>query len=275
VPQITNLVPTTEIEAVNAMMSVLGEQPIGTDDAALDAAVEAGSPVDVILAVNILRAQAREVQTLGWKFNTENGYQLSPDGTLEWVDTLGVTTLLNVFVQPANMVAWEPTKRYDQMQMGGGMRGPQLTGGPSGVRPAMQMDFTVRRAQFYQNAESAFPFVFYDRALNREGWDSTIVSYIYVNPTWLFNFEDIPEEARRFIYVRAARQFQQQAVGSSELAAFSQEDEAFALRQLKRAHGQNDNYNILENISVYASFGRRPYRTAGFRDGRGSPGKAP
>lgn len=272
--QITDLKPTTEIEAVNAMLSVIGEQPIGTSDADLDAAVTAGSPVDVITAVNILRNQAREVQTLGWKFNTENGYQLAPDGQLSYVDTLDITTILNVFVPPANMIAWEPTKRYDQMQLAGGQRGPQLTGGPSGVRPSTAMDLTVRRALYYTNVESVKPMVFYDRNLNREGWDSTIVSYLYLNPTWLFDFEDIPEEARRFIYVRAARQFQQQMVGSSELAAFSQEDEAFALRQLKRAHGSKDSYNILENISVYASFGRRPYRTAGFRDGRGSPGKA-
>lgn len=247
-PQIINLVPTTELEAVNAMLAVIGEQPI-TD---VDAAVTAGSPVDVLIAVNILRDQAREVQTLGWKFNTENGYQLMPTGTLSWVDTAGITTLLNVFVPPANLVAYEATERQDQIGL-------------------KYIDSTIRRAKYFNPTPTVFPLIFYDRALNREGWDSTLVSQLYINPTWLFNFSDIPEEARRFIYVRASRQFQQQVVGSSELAGFSQQDEAFALRQLKRQHGTKDDYNILANLSVYAKFGRRPFMAVGFVDKRGSP----
>jgi hypothetical protein len=65
------LSPTTELDAINTMLSTIGEAPVNT--------VEDNGIVDAVLARQILRATSREVQSRGWHFNTEKGYPLNPD----------------------------------------------------------------------------------------------------------------------------------------------------------------------------------------------------
>jgi hypothetical protein len=65
------LTPTTELDAVNTMLSVIGEAPVNT--------VEDNGIVDAVLALQILRSTSREVQARGWHFNTEKNYPLTPD----------------------------------------------------------------------------------------------------------------------------------------------------------------------------------------------------
>lgn len=67
--------PTTELEAVNAMLHSIGESPVVTIDDDVDPL-----PVDVDIAVRVLRSVNREVQTRGWAFNVEEGYPLTRDG---------------------------------------------------------------------------------------------------------------------------------------------------------------------------------------------------
>src|ERR1043166_1428635 len=106
---IINLVPTTELEAINSMLSAIGEQPI--------AAVDTATQADVQMAVNILRDVTREVQSIGWRFNTEFGYEVAPFATLSWVDTAGITTLLNVFKPAANLIKFDLTATSAQGQL--------------------------------------------------------------------------------------------------------------------------------------------------------------
>jgi hypothetical protein len=61
--------PTTELQAVNIMLSLIGEMEI--DDLSL-----AASNADVQMALFILRSATRTVQTKGWQFNTETGRTL-------------------------------------------------------------------------------------------------------------------------------------------------------------------------------------------------------
>jgi hypothetical protein len=49
---------------------------------------------------------------------------------------------------------------------------------------------------------------------------------------WMFDFETLPESARRYITVKAATQFQAQLQGSEQSYGFTQDDERFALAVL-------------------------------------------
>jgi hypothetical protein len=67
-PEIT---PTTELEAVNAILYSIGESPV--------ASLTEGF-VDADLAQNILRRLSKMEQLKGWQFNTLWEYTLTPDG---------------------------------------------------------------------------------------------------------------------------------------------------------------------------------------------------
>ena len=67
----TYLTPTTELDAVNLMLSTVGESPITS--------LEDGSSVDTSQARLMLANVSRQVQQRGWWFNTEEEYPLIPD----------------------------------------------------------------------------------------------------------------------------------------------------------------------------------------------------
>lgn len=69
--------------------------------------------------------------------------------------------------------------------------------------------------------------------------------------TILLEFNELPQAARHYITVRAARVFQQRVVGSTALGSFTVQDEATALRSMRRYEARTGDYNILTgNYSV-------------------------
>ncbi len=68
----TVLTPTSELEAINTILSVIGESPISSLS-------EISSVADAVTAQSILSEVSRQVQTRGWHFNTEKDFELSPD----------------------------------------------------------------------------------------------------------------------------------------------------------------------------------------------------
>ena len=68
--------PTTKLEAVNTMLSTIGEAPVNSLATGL---------IDAETAETILNNVSREVQTRGWNFNTEYDYTFSPnvDGEID------------------------------------------------------------------------------------------------------------------------------------------------------------------------------------------------
>ena len=69
--------------------------------------------------------------------------------------------------------------------------------------------------------------------------------------TILLEFNELPQAARHYITVRAARVFQQRVVGSNVLGSFTVQDEAAALRSMRRYEARTGDYNILTgNYSV-------------------------
>ena len=65
------LTPTTELEAVNVMMSHIGESPVNT--------LEDDNVIDATIAQTVLSSVNREVQSQGWYFNTEIGFPITKD----------------------------------------------------------------------------------------------------------------------------------------------------------------------------------------------------
>ena len=156
----------SELDAINTMLSVIGETPVNTLTGTL--------PADVAIALNTLREAVREVQLEGWHFNTEEKYSLTP------------TTDGEIILPPAIFrVSLTDPDSHDVVQRGN---------------------------RLYDRSAHTFTFT--------ENIEATV--------SLLLSFEAMPEAFRWFTTVRAARKFQDRAVGSSELHAFTQEDEARA-----------------------------------------------
>mgnify|MGYP003637390196 FL=1 len=64
--------PTTELEAVNIMLSTIGEAPVNNLDSGL---------VDAETAETILKNVSRDVQSHGWNFNSEPDYTVAADSS--------------------------------------------------------------------------------------------------------------------------------------------------------------------------------------------------
>ena len=184
------LAPTTELEAINTMLSTIGEAPVNT--------VEDNGIVDAVIARQILRSTSREVQARGWHFNTEKGFLLTPDS--EGFITLPPTVL-----------------RVDT------------------VEESQDIDVVLRGNRLYDRRNHTFKF-------NKP---------IRVDAVILLPFDEIPEVAREYITIRAARIFQERVVGSDSLSSFSKNDELRALVALQEMEADTADYNILtDNYSV-------------------------
>lgn len=237
-PSINNLAATTELEAINAMLSAIGEAPIS--QATLDLA--AGSrPVDVDKAVSVLRDTARDTQLDGWRFNTEFGTEVARTAQLSWVDTAGVTTLLNIFKKPAGVLRWSTTKTAAQAFL------------DLGERPSKRY------------LETGLPvLVLYDRALNRDGLDAARFPKLYLDTVSVFDFSMLPALARSFIVITAARLFAKHVLGGADASGFTADDEQRAKQRLIDEEGVDEQHNIFDNADVARFLGGRP-RSTGYR----------
>lgn len=226
---ISSIRPTTELEAINVMLGAIGEAklPANTDlSAVTDASVEQ--------AVEILRESTREVLTAGWRFNSLTGFELKPVGTQPWADSEGVTTTLNVFQVPAEVLAWSQTPCA------------QMSG----------LDIIERKNQDYG------ALTLFDRVRNRPGATAT---RLYIEAIFAADFADMPECARRYATVAAARRLAQRVGGGETEARFTQQDEMQAYRTLKREQGLSKNLNLFNTADAREVMGRRPAIGGGFQ----------
>lgn len=165
--------PTSELEAINTMLSVIGESPINS--------LEGDLPADVTVARHTLGEICREVQSTGWYFNTEYRYPLTVDANS------------NILI-PSNAVHVDPDKHIN-----------------AGI------DAVVRGNKLYNLTDHTFIFG----------------GTIYATIIFLLDFTEIPQAARHYITIRAARKFHDRVVGSGTLHDFSERDELDALIRLK------------------------------------------
>lgn len=180
----TAITPTTELEAVNLLLDVIGEAPISN--------LENSAVVDAVKARAVLSEVSRATQQKGWHFNTEIDYELVP------------TVYEKEIILPGNCLRVDTTKA--------------------------QRDFDVvqRGNRLYDRKNHTYKF---DRSLK-------------VDMVILLPFEELPEVARYYISIRAARVFQARTVGSEALYQFNAQDETLALNDLKRAEGITGDYNM-------------------------------
>lgn len=233
-PLITNLNPTTELDAVNAILASIGEAPV--------ADLNTIQQQDVDMILQILREQSREVQELGWKFNTEFELPIAKAATVAWTDPDGTAFNIDVYTPPANLASFKVSPRADQAGLDLALRPPRVL------------------------AVGTYSMLFYDRARNRDGFKVGERSKLYLDLVWYFAFEAMPAAARRYITMKAARVAQKQILGSGEASTISAEDE-FKAKMVMQRDPQckpEDHYNVFQSAFVNAHLGGRPLRHLGF-----------
>lgn len=194
----TSTTPTTELDAVNLMLQVIGESPLST---LTDVTV-----VDAITAQSILSEVSRAVQSRGWHFNTEETYPLLPS-----IPSGEIAIPLNCL-------------RIDS------------------AYPDQDINVVQRGSRLYDKTNHTYSFT---KGLK--------VDMVIVLP-----FTDLPETARHYITIQAARKFQARTVGSDALYQFTAQDEKEALVAFKKSEGTTADHNILtDSWDVFKILQRR------------------
>ena len=191
------LANTTKLEAINTMMSAIGEAPVNTLDAS-------SQTQDVIMAKSILDEVSREVQSAGWHFNREYEVSLSPNTSNEILLSENVA---RVDVEPVN----SSTTQYIQ-----------------------------RGQKIYNKTDKTF----------------TIADALKCTVVYLLDWTDLPQAARQYIMIRAARKLQDRVVGSGKHHDFNQMDEYQSLVTLREAESDNADYTIFDNYDVKRTIDR-------------------
>lgn len=180
-----NLVPTTELEAVNICLSAIGEAPVST--------LNVTGLSDATLAVAKVREASRALQARGWSFNRDN--EMPQTRTVE-----------GYFVLPANALHADISRSENR-------------------------DGVWRAGKLWDKEK--FTFV----------WDKDLkLDFI-----WFLAFDDLPETARQYIAVRAARMFARAALGSVAVEAFSDRDETLAWVSFRRDENRASDRNVFRN----------------------------
>lgn len=188
---------TTELEAVNTMLSAISEAPVNS--------LGSGLP-DAEVAEGILREVNRSVQSNGWNFNTELSWELTPDVNGELIlpkNCLGVDEVQLI-------------KRFDS-------------------------DYVLRGHRLY----------------DRIGHTFKIEKPITVDMVVLLPFDQLPEQARVYITLRAARVFQDRVLGSNDVHSFTAQDEETARVRLNSMKFKTGDYNMKNNSTVFGLLNRR------------------
>jgi hypothetical protein len=182
---------TTRIEAINTMLSVIGEPPVNS--------LAGVNRADVLIAGSILDDVSREVQAEGWHFNTDDRVPFIADAT----GTIAV---------PENVLRLEQTdKTYG-------------------------IELIVRDDKIY----------------NKFNLSSTwaVGATLYCSVVYLFDFDRLPQAARNYITLRAARVFNNRMVGDKAHHEYSSNDEFRALITLKEYEGETGDYTMFDNFTI-------------------------
>ena len=191
------LVPTSKLDAVNSILLGIGEAPVNTLGSGLQEAE---------IAEVTLNNINREVQTIGWHFNTEVRYSLGKNSD-------GIINL------PSNCLKVDVTS----------------------VLRDYDTDVVERNRKLYDRVKNSFIFT--------EDIETDIVIFL--------DFEAIPETARRYITLRAARKYQENILGSTTLSKLQADEEKLALFALKEAESEIGDYNIFDQYDTYRHIDRK------------------
>lgn len=195
------LAKTTKLQAINTMLSAIGEPPINT---------LSSQRADSNIAEQILDEVSREVQSYGWHFNTEINVTVSPDTN-------------------GHIIVSENVARVD-------------------TDPAQytDLDITLRG----------------DKLFDRVSNSSVFTSSLVVSRVVMLDFEEMPEQARRYVMIRAARIFGDRMVGSEKHHMFTGQDEMLALARMREYENDTADHSIFDEYSTASVINRNSsYRT--------------
>ena len=189
--------PTTKLEAVNTLLATIGESPVNSLTSGL---------VEASLAEQTLDNVSRAVQSMGWSFNTDLTFKLTPDANNE----------INL---PANCLHVDTTA----------------------LRMSSESDLVQRGMKMYDRIKNSY----------------TMAIPIEVDMVVLLNFDEMPETARRYATVRAARILQDRVLGSDALHSFNSADEESAWIALVHNESDVKDLNIFDGWDTYSIINRR------------------
>lgn len=92
---------------------------------------------------------------------------------------------------------------------------------------------------------------------NKEDHTYVFEDTVKCHVMWYLEWTSLPQAARYYITIRAARKFQERMLGSSELNSFSDDDEYNAKVALEEAEADTGDYSIFDNYSVLRVLDRR------------------
>ncbi len=190
---------TSELEAINTILSAIGEAPINTLSGSL--------PIDATQAQNLLKEISREIQAAGWHFNSFYDYTLSLDTNSK------IPLATNIMRVDLNINKYSPSD-YDVIKRGGFL---------------------------FNKKENTYIF---DKNL-----DAKVILFL--------PFNELPENGRRYITIRAARIFQDRLLGANTLHGFGVQDELNALAILKQEEADTADHSIFNNWDSYGIINRR------------------
>ena len=199
----TQITPTTELQAVNTMLSTIGEAPVNS--------ISGTNNVDVSVAKNILDETSMSIQSLGWNFNTHTNYKsLSLDSD-------------NKVPLPSNCVKADANQAY------------------------RNFNYTIRDGFLYDMEKHTDVFTSAPSSV-----DLVLVQ----------QFEHLPEYARRYITMKAARRFASRFIGDNQITQLIGQDENEALMAFHQADSQEADLNILNGDSnTFSIINRTTRRT--------------
>jgi len=199
----TQITPTTELQAVNTMLSTIGEAPVNS--------ITGTTTVDVSVAKNILDETSMSIQSLGWNFNTHTNYKsLSLDSD-------------NKVPLPSNCVKADANQAY------------------------RNFNYTIRDGFLYDMEKHTDVFTSAPSSV-----DLVLVQ----------QFEHLPEYARRYITMKAARRFASRFIGDNQITQLIGQDENEALMAFHQADSQEADLNILNGDSnTFSIINRTTRRT--------------
>lgn len=190
------LTKTTKLQAINTMLSTVGEPPVNT---------LSSQRADSLIAQNILDEVMREVQSYGWQFNTSDNVEMVPETSTGYI------------------YVGDSIIRVDM------------------DRSYSNYDIVIRGNRLYNRVTNSYSFV----------------ETIKTTQVYLMDFEEMPEVAKRYCTIRAARIFQDRMVGSDKLHGFSLQDEIGALAKMSEYENEVGDYTIFDSPDVWRTFIRQ------------------
>jgi len=195
-----DLTPITELDAVNAMLEMMGSAPISS--------LPTSGVSEAYIARNILHRISREIQGKGLTFNTDRRYTMSPD--------------INGFiVTPSNTLRMDPTYDSDLF--------------------VQRFDVADSKMKLYNPTEHTFIFT----------------KEVLMDIVWFFEWEGVPDHARNYIYVRAARHFEKKFQTSETVFKLGEEDEIRASAEFWSAEYRVSDDTILASPGAFQAANRR------------------